>query len=396
DNRQSERVDQRIDPLTLVRQDLADLRAQNERLATENERVAARVAILEGPRPSLQGGTGADAEADRETSEEAVTRRGILRRMGSVAAAGVVGAAGALLVGADPAGAGQGNMQYGNDNNAGDFTTQLRSVHPDQTLIVLNEGTGSLAGAALWGRIGTTGASAFIPVSAGVVGTAAYGRGVFGGSERGYGVEGYSEYDIGVYGSSGQSVSLWAGGAGRLFQALRTAGAPTLGTFLAGEQIRDANGELWLCVVDGSPGTWRRAATVYQGTAGGSMNLLARPIRLYDSRVGTKLAPMASVDVQVTGTVVNGVSVPAGAVGVVGNVTVTETVAPSGYLTLYPQGSPPSPATSNVNWFAANQDLNAAAVVGLNPANGKLTIHNGMVGGSNPTHVVFDATAFVF
>ena len=80
----------------------------------------------------------------------------------------------------------------------------------------------------------------------------------------------------------------------------------------------------------------------------------------------------------------------------VGNITVTQTQLPSGYLTLYAQGSPPNPATSNVNWFAADQNLNAAAVVALNPASGKLTIHNGMAGGSNPTHAVFDATAFVF
>lgn len=102
------------------------------------------------------------------------------------------------------------------------------------------------------------------------------------------------------------------------------------------------------------------------------------------------------MDVQVTGVVIGGVSVLVGAVGVVGNITVTQTQAPSGYLTLYAQGSPPDPATSNVNWFATDQNLNAAAVVALNPANGKMTIHNGIVGGSNPTHAVFDATAFVF
>jgi hypothetical protein len=82
-------------------------------------------------------------------------------------------------------------------------------------------------------------------------------------------------------------------------------------------------------------------------------------------------------------------------VAVIGTVTVTQTQAPGGYLTLYPQGSPPSPATSNVNWFGAGQTLATSAAVALNAMTGKLTIHNGIVGGSAPTHVLFDAAAFV-
>jgi len=34
-------------------------------------------------------------------------------------------------------------------------------------------------------------------------------------------------------------------------------------------------------------------------------------------------------------------------------------------------------------------------VVALNPTNGKLTIHNGIAGGSAATHVIVDAAAFV-
>ena len=201
----------------------------------------------------------------------------------------------------------------------------------------------------------------------------------------------------GVLAESAVGVSLGCGGGGRLQQALRPAGAPTSGTFAAGEQIRDERGELWLCVGGGTPGVWRRAATVFPGTAGGAVNLLENPVRLFDSRTngGSRLPARAKVDVAIAGVVVNGVSIPVGAVAVIGNVTVAGTSAPSGYLTLYAEGTTPSSATSNINWSTADQDLNALALVKLNPSNGKVTIHNGMAGGSSPTHVIFDAVGFV-
>jgi hypothetical protein len=309
--------------------------------------------------------------------------RGQFLRLTGAAAAGAA-VAGSVLQ-ASPAAANSGTMIYGAYNFPGSSTTGLSAAVSGPTLELFNGGGGE----ALLAKSSTSNGVH------GVAGTA--GAGVWGedtgstGGVAGSSVDGY-----GVEASSVNGVSLRVDGGGRVLQTLRPAGAPTTGPFTKGEQIRDANGELWLCVASGTPGTWRRAATVKEGFQGGSVNLLSKPIRLYDSRTGAKLAGGGSVDIQVTGVVVGGVSVPAGAVGVVGNVTVTETVAPSGYLTLYGQGSPPSPATANVNWFAANQNLNTAAVVALNPANGKLTIHNGIAGGSNPTHVVFDAAGFVF
>ena len=221
--------------------------------------------------------------------------------------------------------------------------------------------------------------------------------GVWGDNTAGgMGVSGSSVSGFGLQGSSQSGIALGLGGTARLHQTLRAGAAPLTGDFLAGEQIRDAGGELWLCVLGGDPGTWRRAATVKEGFSGGSLNLLGKPIRLYDSRTtGGILAASATRNVQVTGVIVGGVQVPTGAKGVIGNVTVVGTGG-TGYLTLFPQGSPPSPVTAGINWFAANQVLNNTALVRLNPANGQIGVGNGLGGGSTATHFVFDASGFVF
>lgn len=342
---------------------------------------------------------------EKLAATDGLSRSQFLRMGAAAAAIGAVGAGGSLL-GAGPAGAAQGNMQYGNDNNATDFTTRLRSVHLEQTLTVLNEGAQGKAlvaetmnDTAVVGQVGTDAGLSALAAIAGA--GAGFRNGVVGITEGGAGVLGKATAagGYGVYGNS-DHIDLFAGGRGRIMAGPRAHfGPPTTSeSFSKGEQIRDKAGDLWLCVQDGTgaASVWRRAALVREGFAGGSVNVLPRPIRLYDSRSGVRLAAAATVDIQVTGTVVGGVSVPVGAVGVLGNITVTQTVAPSGYLTLYPQGSPPNPATSNVNWFATDQNLNAAFISALNPTNGKLTIHNGMAGGSNPTHAVLDITAFVF
>ena len=63
---------------------------------------------------------------------------------------------------------------------------------------------------------------------------------------------------IGVLAMS-TGVDLSAGYSGRLLQKPQaTAGAPTSGTFAAGESVRDAAGDMWLCTAAGTPGTWHK------------------------------------------------------------------------------------------------------------------------------------------
>jgi hypothetical protein len=450
--------------------ELAELRSAHERVQAERQSLQEMVERLQ---ETVEGGVSRiqdrQGPAVREPAPAGiedvanVTRRGLLHRLGTAAAAGAGLAAAGSLVAAGPAEASH-QPGFGHSNFVGDWGTEVRGTSVGPLLTVsngkaagihgssreqpgligvsaLSNGIGATVtgeswssdgnGNALWAHTAgsgnailaeqqSTGSSAAGVLgislgfgnavvgeqrnvnndSAGVLGIS-HGKGnsVFGFKPEGApgdGVVGLARSGRGVHALSDTGIALEVGGSARMLQQFRaTAGAPTTGSFFAGEQIRDANGELWLCIAPGSPGTWRRAALVRNGFAGGSVNFLAKPIRIFDSRSGAPLANGTARDVQVTGVVVGGVSVPAGAVGVIGNVTVTQTVAPNGYLTLYPQGSPPSPATANINWFAASQNLNTSAIVALNAANGRLTIHNGMAGGSNATHVVFDVAAFV-
>jgi hypothetical protein len=49
--------------------------------------------------------------------------------------------------------------------------------------------------------------------------------------------------------------------AGRYVGQTATGGAPTSGTFLVGDWVRDVNGLVWVCSVAGSPGTWASGAS---------------------------------------------------------------------------------------------------------------------------------------
>jgi hypothetical protein len=44
--------------------------------------------------------------------------------------------------------------------------------------------------------------------------------------------------------------------AGARFVGATTSGAPASGTFVAGDYVIDQTGQMWICTVGGSPGTW--------------------------------------------------------------------------------------------------------------------------------------------
>jgi hypothetical protein len=130
---------------------------------------------------------------------------------------------------------------------------------------------------------------------------------------------------------------------------------------------------------------------------GGEVVLLSSPIRIYDTRpssaaplgAGTgPLAPGSTTSVHVTGTAVGGISVPAGARAVIGNVSVTSPSGP-GNLRLFPTGvATPTVATIT---YAAGDTISNGVTVGLNAA-GQMNV---FVGGASTTHVIFDVTGFV-
>ena len=229
----------------------------------------------------------------------------------------------------------------------------------------------------------------------GVVGlcpTGALAVGTLGRADEGYG----------LVGSSDTGVSILARNGGRIQQQLRsTAGAPTIGTFNKGEMIRDLNGDLYLCVVTGSPGTWQKVTAQHPGyaNAGGSINLLPRPIRLIDSRGNgapitndsKRFAAGVPLEAQITGTVADGLSVPAGAKGILGNLTATQPLA-NGFALVWATGQT-QPLTSNINYSVATATPAIANYfISSISAAGKLNV----MAAAASTHLLVDVFGFIF
>ncbi len=256
------------------------------------------------------------------------------------------------------------------------------------------------------------GVSASSSSSAGVYATSSSGDGVDGISYgSGSGVQGYSNNGSGVRGesasgnafdgisSSGYGASL-SGGLAPLRLApspiTSTPGPPTTNSHLLGELYVDAQGILWYCAASGSPGTWGRLVVAPSAGGGGSMNILAQPTRLYDTRGGDApfpatpgpLGPGSSYTLQAAG-----VAVPVGAVAVIGTLTVTNTGS-SGYLSTFASGTP-SPVVVSIAWSAAGETVATQVTIPLTTS-GTCVIANGLGGGSTPTDVIFDALAYVF
>lgn len=249
-------------------------------------------------------------------------------------------------------------------------------------------GVYGIAGAAGSGVFGTAG-----NFGAGVTGYGS-GAGAHGVSGTGFqssnGVYGESDSGTGVYATSSTGVALRVAGNGVLWQNVAAAyGPPTTGNHFTGEQIRDKNGGLYLCVAGGTPGAWQKVAALDTAYRGGAIGFLSTPIRVYDSRsTGGALIGNATRDVQVTSVTINSVKVPAGASGCIGNLTVTGATA-SGYVVIYPQGSG-TPTSSTVN-FVGGQTVANAFAVGLS-VSGQVTVHSFTHG---QCHFIVDITGFV-
>jgi hypothetical protein len=413
-----------------VNDELEALRAELAQLRTE-----VRLASPESP-PALRDAPTAD--------EPANNRRGFLRMAGAAAVGATAAAIGSS---ASPAAAATNNpVLIGNVNLATSVndTTALycgsATQLANQTLVIRNSSVGVLAAPAnariaitglthgadssnghrigVYGRtvtpVGdfTGGAGVFGSADGvenpftdglvGVVGTAGTnGIGLAGNADSGSGAIGVwaqATQGYGVFANSVTGVSVFAAGGGRLRQTLRSLGAPTTGAFVAGEMIRDANADMYICVFPGNPGTWRKVTAQHPAyaNAGGSLNLLPNPIRLVDTRGQgapitngvAKLAPGTALVAQITGTIAGGQSIPAGAKGILGNITATGETG-SGFALVWPADQP-QPATSNLN-YTAGVDIANNFVATLDPT-GKIKV---MCAGTS-THIIIDIFGFIY
>lgn len=279
----------------------------------------------------------------------AATSRRMLIGGGLAGAAAVV--AGALL-GAEPAAATTGAMQFGANNNAGTSGTNLTSSAVDKTLFIEN------TGAAGQGLRVTANGTAFAPTSTGSIGIDASGKttGVIGESVTGVGLRGASTSGTAgtFFSSTGKGVSISSNLAQlelRPVSADRGAPSTDVVAHQPGDLVRDAAGDLWLCTKSGVPGTWRKLAG--PATAG-ALHVLAKPVRIYDSRPGTTPAigpktKFAANEVRTLDCTVNATGVPADAVAVQLTCLIVNAAAGAANFTVWAAG-PSKPTSNSLVW----------------------------------------------
>jgi hypothetical protein len=154
----------------------------------------------------------------------------------------------------------------------------------------------------------------------------------------------------------------------------------------AGELYVDENGTLWLCILAGTPGTWRELGGAMSS---GAFHAIA-PKRVYDSRTQTagKLKALEDRPISVA-TTANAVEVvPMGATAVSITFTVTETEGNGGFVSVRPAGTAWE-GTSSINWFGPGQNLATTVISALGGDRQLL-----LLGGANSTHVVVDVTGY--
>ena len=302
-------------------------------------------------------------------------RRGFLR----LGAGAVLGALGWAAVKAVPAiAATGGNMLLGCGNSADAPTTLITTGGNPQVLGV--EAIGTTFAGTFNGPLQGLGASSSSAAVDGVDGWAGgtFGAGVYGLSDTGYG----------VIGDSNQGIGLYAATSGRIRQdGLLAAGLPGYAANPF-EQVRDANGVLWISEL--SVVGWRRVNTVRVDAADGS-GVPFTPTRLVDTRVGAKPAKNSTIKYLVAGTGAGASSIPADAIAVMGNLTATG-YSGAGFLTISPAGV--TVATSSVNFITGQASIANGFIVGLGTGAdlGKLQVH---VSNNTASHYIIDITAYI-
>ncbi len=165
-----------------------------------------------------------------------------------------------------------------------------------------------------------------------------------------------------------------------------------------GQEILDNPGAFYVNVhtVDFQGGAIRGQLSVGPPPAG-EAHLLPVPLRAYDSRdnSGAKIAPLETRTINLaTGKNELGASfiaVPPGATAALVTLTVTETVGAGGFLKMYSAALATAPATSNINWAGANQNLAVSTQVAVNEA-----LQVKVTGGANATHFVIDVVGYLY
>jgi hypothetical protein len=160
-------------------------------------------------------------------------------------------------------------------------------------------------------------------------------------------------------------------------------------------EIDNVDGDLWMCVANGTPGTWKKITGT--GVAGAFHAI--SPSRVYDSRSAAPspgaLASGANRLVSVadkrdlgTGAVTVANVVPAGATAISVNLTVANTVN-TGFLAVN-EGGNTVVAASAINWSSSGQAIANGIIVPVN-ATRQVTV---IAGGGGTTDFILDVSGY--
>jgi hypothetical protein len=290
-----------------------------------------------------------------------------------VAAATVAGVAAAAVTGVEPAFANP-DLTLGSVSNTASAPTGVAVIGSNigYGIGVTDNGLSSLPGnatnSAVLGHCRATAGNAF---SKAVTGYASGpGIGVLGFTDDANGIAVYAlaqSAGTALYCASTAGVAASFDGDQAAI-SIATSKAPPQSSSLShvgGHVIGDSNKDVWLCVANGTPGTFRKLGG--PATAG-QLHLLPSTVRVYDSRVG--FAPLDVQKGQLDASSERAIDmtkassgVPAGATAVVVNLTVTNTDA-AGWLALFKNGIA-WPGNSSINWDHPSQTIANLAVVAL-------------------------------
>jgi hypothetical protein len=313
---------------------------------------------------------------DPDGTEKQSNRRGFLR----LGAGAVLGALGWAAVRAVPASATDGLPVVLGQANLAESSTTLTSDNltpPVQILGVSAPGT-------TWNppTTGTFGGPLQgLGTSTGIV------DGVDGwaGGSSGAGVYGLTDTGYGVIGESNMGIGLYARTSGRIRQdGLLAGGVPT---HIPNdyEQVRDANGVLW---IHNATGAWRRVNTVRVDAADGTGVPFA-PFRVFDTRLlpgGARKPAGSTTVIPIAGQGAGASNIPADAIAVMGNLTATLYTG-GGFLALSPAGV--AVVTSSVNFITGQTAIANGFIVGLNGGNVQVKV------AGHATHFLIDITAYI-
>jgi hypothetical protein len=338
--------------------------ADQSDLVERLEALEAEVAELRAA--GLPAAVGDEDAGGGEVPQAVVGGRRSVLKMAGAAAAGVV----AGLAAARPAAASDGNNLVAGFDNFAQFTTKIingtgpAAANNDTSAAFDVSGfeQGIIARATNFGVLGEA-------LGAGV------GTGVIAVGDR---------FGVSAMGNS----------AAIVLQGFGASPLSLVGGHLAGEIYKDGDGNVWVCVASGAPGSWRKVA----GPASAGVFHPVTPGRVYDSRVPAPqpgvLAGGANRTVSVadrrnltTGAVVAADFVPAGATAVAANVTVVSQSA-GGFVAVNPGGITTVTA-SIVNWSANGQAIANAAPLAINPVTRAVTVV-----ASASTHFLIDVLGY--